>query len=551
MEKLVAVLLLSLLANAADAQKYINASTPVGSLMGTVKDNVATFLAVPYAHPPIIKRRFEMPEWPFKWEGTRNASKHAFACIQGQIGETLAPIFGNLQESEDCLYLDIYVDGGKIDPKAKMPVVVFIHGGGFTAGSSALYDFSQFVKGRGVVAVAIQYRLGLFGFAKSPDDEKIPGNLGLHDQVAAIKWVKKYIGSFGGNPDSITLQGESAGSISIAYHMLSPLMNGTFQRAIMESGATQTINLMHEEMLLLSMKELIEFVHCKPEEAQDNDSYKCLKYVNAIHMKRFVEKARSKGISFIPSRDSSYFGGKDPVDLERQGKFVNKVDSVLIGHNGNEGAMFLSFIAPSMFPAQKQPFLSRLWKWQLKAAVPTMPKPFREVMKYAIDRAYTNKWVLSSTEAANKIGKLLGDTFFTCPNIQTTRAILKWNPETKLYYYHFLVRPVLNPKNIWPYIQDALHGEELQFVLGRPFVDLPSFTGSEMQFSKSMMDEWAEFVKTGKVINKKWLPVRVSGRLIIPKHLVYSNTTGTEFKPNFPKNICISLSKELIGLPTS
>ena len=546
MHKLLSVLFLGFLALDADALERIKVSTSLGDLVGRVNQhNVATFLGVPYAHAPVVERRFQLPESPFEWKGSRDAFIYAPACHQETVSESFELMRQGQQESEDCLYLDIYVDGDKIDPNAKLPVVVFIHGGGFVVGSSATYDYSQFVKGRGVVAVAIQYRLGLFGFAKSPDDEKIPGNLGLHDQVAAIKWVKKHIGSFGGNPNSITLQGESAGSISIAFHLFSPLMKDTFQRAIMESGATRTGLLMDEEKLQETMKELIEFVHCKPEEAKDNDSYECLKHVNVMSLKQFIANAKAKKVSFAPSIDSRYFGGKNPVELEKKGEFTTKLDAALIGHNGNEGGMFIGLTAPQIFPVSKKPLLRNIWKWQLKLVVPFVPKQFQSLMSYLIEQTYEDRWVLRSTELANKLGKSLGDVIFACPNEDLSIAILKNNPKTKLFYYHYLVRPVINPKKVWPYIREALHAEELQFVFGKPFYNPSDYTGSELLLSASMMDDWAEFVKTGQVKNKKWLQTKNEEGNINFSHILYANSTHIESKLGFPPSICKILPDNL------
>ena len=534
-------LLLGSLYLASDAQS-ITASTPLGNLTGSVnRNNVATFLGVPYAHPPVQSLRFQLPQSPFNWESVWDATKYAAACHQEiRTTNALQMIRDGQEESEDCLYLDIYVDGGKIDPNAKMPVVVFIHGGSFTVGSSSTYDYSYLVKNRGIVAVAIQYRLGLLGFAKTSDDETIPGNLGLHDQVAAIKWVKKHIKHFGGDPDSITLQGESAGSISIAFHMFSPLMKDTFHRGILESGAVETLRLMDGDVLEQSMNELVDNVHCRK---VNGNPFECLKYVPIKLLKRCQSNFKSRGISFTPTLDSRYFGGKHPVDMEKAGHFSNNLDAVLIGHNGNEGAMFLTLLSPQIFPFERKPFLSHIMKWQMQVGVPFMPKQNQALMNVLIDRTFENRWLMSTVEVANKMGQVAGDMMFACPNQQMSKAILKFNPETKLYYYHFIARPELKIKNFWPYIDEAIHAEELQFVFGKPMEDPSSYTASEMQFSTQIMDDWAQFVKTGKVQSKNWLPSAITDGNVQFNHLRFTNSTKIEPKFGFPENICKTLPK--------
>ena len=231
------------------------ANTAHGRLEGTViktrgKVGIAAFLGVPFAKPPVGDLRWRDPEPPDRWSGTRPANSFGPACAQNLEGQApyltrVAKAFDaplsqprRIDYSEDCLYLNIFTDS--TDRRAKRPVMVWIHGGSFRYGTGADYDPGNLVR-EGVVVVTINYRLGVFGFlahpqlsAESPHDTS--GNYGLLDQIEALRWVKRNIASFGGDPDKVTIFGESAGAQSVCHLMISPPARGLFHRAIAQSG---------------------------------------------------------------------------------------------------------------------------------------------------------------------------------------------------------------------------------------------------------------------------------------------------------------------------
>jgi len=198
------------------------------------------FLGIPFAAPPVGANRFRLPAPVEPWEGTRDARNDGRSCIQSPY---LVP--DKIVGSEDCLYLNVFTKS--LDSSAKMPVIVFIHGGAFIFGSGSIQK-GDFLMEEDIVFVSIQYRLGPFGFLTTAD-KTAPGNYGLHDQLAALKWVQKHIAQFGGDPDLVTLSGLSAGGASVNYLMLSPQSEGLFHRAISMSGSALSwwANIPHQE----------------------------------------------------------------------------------------------------------------------------------------------------------------------------------------------------------------------------------------------------------------------------------------------------------------
>ena len=510
----------------------VKVSTPLGDLLGKVVDDESiSFLAVPYAEAPTGDLRFQEPRSPTKWNGTRDATKNGPSCIQS------SPILGlHNKISEDCLTLDIYVDGKSINKTSKMPVLVFIHGGSFVSGSSIDYNLSKFVAGKGVVAVAIQYRLGLLGFAQSPDEKVIPGNNGLKDQVAALKWVKKYINNFGGDGEQVTVAGESAGSISIAYHLVSPLATKTMKRAILESGAHKTLPVLNAQQVETNMRQVIYQTECA-RKARD-EQFECLKSVPVDKLQAIVQRLNGRA-SFTPTIDSKFFAKQDPAVQVESGNFTTKLDALIVGQNGNEGALFLALYAKQIFPLTGYPRRKLWYAFELRAATPLLPRMARATWNRIVTQTYKGRFAMNETDLANTMGKVLGDELFACGNFNFTEAYIKANPKTKVYYYDFLPRPMKpGARLIMPYIRDALHADEIPFVYGRPLLNETAFTPDEVEFSKRLINEWTTFVKKGSVADKKWPRVQIDQGEVKPSHVVFVNSVNTEYRLGFPQNEC-------------
>ena len=235
------LLILGAVAAWAQQLRSVQVRTANGVLEGVVSPDgkVRTFKGIPYAAPPIGPLRWQPPQPAPSWTGVRKAVEYAPRAMQGRIYDDM--IFHDPGPSEDCLYLNLWMP--EDHPEGKLPVMVWIHGGGFVAGSSSepRQDAGNLSK-NGVMVVSFNYRLGVFGFLALPDlteesEHHASGNYGLLDQVAALRWVKENIAAFGGDPDNVTIFGQSAGSSSVSALMASPLTQGLFQKAIGESGA--------------------------------------------------------------------------------------------------------------------------------------------------------------------------------------------------------------------------------------------------------------------------------------------------------------------------
>jgi para-nitrobenzyl esterase len=236
--------------------------TKSGVVAGTAEPAgaVRVFLGIPYAAPPVGNLRWREPQPVAPWTGVRKADAFGPRCLQGRIFDDM--VFRD-EPSEDCLYLNVWTPARSA--AEKLPVMVWIHGGGFQAGSASepRQDGGR-LAGKGVVVVGVNYRLGVFGFLAHPDLTKesgrgASGNYGLMDQVAALQWVRDNIAGFGGDPGNVTIFGESAGSFAVSALMASPLARDLFQRAIGESGAYLGRHALEPQTLAASEKSGAKF----------------------------------------------------------------------------------------------------------------------------------------------------------------------------------------------------------------------------------------------------------------------------------------------------
>ncbi|MGF1937283.1 MAG: carboxylesterase/lipase family protein [Nostoc sp. ChiQUE02] len=221
-------------------QNTVNIDT--GTIEGTISDDILSFKGIPYAAPPVGNLRWRSPQPVKSWKGVRKAIAYGNDCIHKPF-----PVYASMnggKTSEDCLVLNVWRPVGNPSSK-KLPVLIWIHGGGFLddSSASAIFDGSAFAQ-QGLVVVSFNYRLGRLGFFAHPAltaaKEGRLGNYALLDQLAALRWVQRNIAAFAGDPNQVTIMGESAGGISVIHHLISPEARGLFQRAIVLSGGGRT-----------------------------------------------------------------------------------------------------------------------------------------------------------------------------------------------------------------------------------------------------------------------------------------------------------------------
>uniref|UniRef100_A0ACB8EAP0 Uncharacterized protein n=1 Tax=Sphaerodactylus townsendi TaxID=933632 RepID=A0ACB8EAP0_9SAUR len=460
--------------------------------------DVDVFLGIPYAKPPVGNLRFAPPVQADPWSGQRDATSYPPMCLQDpELGQGLSDAFTTRKEkvqltvSEDCLYLNIYTVAHS-DTKPKLPVMVWIHGGGLLVGAASTYDGAALAASEDVVVVAIQYRLGILGFF-STGDTTARGNWGLLDQVAALQWVQENIAQFGGDPGSVTIFGESAGGFSTCALVISPLAKDLFHKAISESGVCLLNGLLdlHPEKQAKKMAESAgcktssssEMVHCLKGKTEDE----ILQAAHKMDLMRIrMDSAEEKHTVLTTAVIDGVFLPKPPKDL----LIAKKINNVpyMIGVNNHESG----WIIPHML---RFPDLTKgLDKATVNALLPGLDQFTNVDSEYA--HLITNEYLKDTEDPIqlrDQLLDMLGDVVFVVPTIQTARYHRDTGYPT--YVYEFQHRPSLH-RALKPDFVKADHGDEIGFVFGRPLLG-DDTTKEERNLSKTVMKYWANFARTG------------------------------------------------------
>lgn len=320
--------------------------TQSGLLKGVINEtnNVVSFKGVPYAAAPIGDLRWREPQAPYAWKGIRDASKFGPSAMQ-HLSYSTCPYTTEFMVqdsiSEDCLFLNIWTPAKTSTDK--LPVLVFIHGGGFNEGSGdvGVYDGEELAK-KGIIVITINYRLLALGFMAHPEltaesPHKSSGNYGYLDQIAALKWVKTNIAAFGGNPDCVTVGGQSAGAGSVNRIICSPLASGLFHRAITQSGTSYPNREMNKPLTLKEAEKIgLEFAQLK---GASN-----IKALRAMSAKDIITYIPNKYIAFRGNMDG-YVQQEDMMTVFAAGKqndtpFLTGLNADEVRYRGEQNKEF-------------------------------------------------------------------------------------------------------------------------------------------------------------------------------------------------------------------
>ncbi|XP_063103401.1 liver carboxylesterase 1-like [Cavia porcellus] len=450
---------------------------------------MALFLGIPFAKPPLGSLRFAPPQSPEPWNYVKNTTSFPPFCSQVPLVTQMAHSDGIV--SEDCLYLNIYtpVDSTR---KSSLPVMVWIHGGGLLVGGASPYDGLILSANENVVVVSIQYRLGIWGFF-STGDEHSRGNWGHLDQLAALHWVQDNIVNFGGNPDSVTIFGESAGAESVSVLVLSPLAKNLFHRAISQSGVILSPCLLSKDVKPLAKKIAIAagckttssavMVHCLRQKTEE-ELLEATQNLKLVRVDLFGDPREN--YPFLPTVVDGELLPKGPEEVLTEKNF-NTVPYI-VGFNKQEFGWIMPMVMGNPIPEGKldqETATSLLWKLYPFANVPEELTPVA-----------TEKYLGGTDDLAQKrelFLDLIGDLMFGVPSVILARGHRDAGAPT--YMYEFQYRPSfssdLKPKTV---IGD--HGDEVYSVLGAPLVK-EGASEEEINLSKMVMKFWANFARTG------------------------------------------------------
>lgn len=461
-----------------------------GLVSGGERDGVRAYLGIPYAAPPVGDLRWRPPQPPASWDGIRACDEYGPACPQPAGLDT--SFFPLGETDEDCLFLNVWTPAsggltGANDVTAgadeasparthRLPVMVWIHGGGFAngSGSIAVYDGRNLAR-LGVVVVTINYRLGALGFLAHPeltweDPQGASGNYGLLDQIAALEWVRDNIAGFGGDPGNVTVFGESAGGMSICDLMVSPRAEGLFARAIVQSGPFDSRGagmaaVRSPAEAEAAGRRLSRRLGC----AGEPDELAVLRAVPVGDLVDAAEKTVERipgGVGFGPVVDGVVLPG-EPAALFAEGE-LHDVD-LLVGANADEANLFLLGMRDRT-PAQLTAFVRRLYKPYADEVLTLFPTSEYGSRAAALSKAVTVMGFLAPARfAAASVARAGGDA----------------------YLYHFARRP--------PAAGDlgAFHGLEIPYVFGNPALTLDVTEGVDGELSAAMMRYWVAFARGG------------------------------------------------------
>ncbi|XP_045199083.2 acetylcholinesterase-like [Mercenaria mercenaria] len=500
--------------------REINRNTRAGAFIGLTYlvefdgeyRNTTCFLGIPFAKPPVGERRFAKPEPYGPITTLYNATFHRPHCMQTKATYEYLKIY---EQSEDCLYLNIYIPGKTLKQQISYPVMIFIHGGSFVDGGADIYDGSKLSAFNDVIIVTINYRLNIFGFLSNGYNLK--GNNGLWDMKLALQWVHNNIQDFGGDPSRVTLFGNSAGGAAVLYQAIHPDNRGLFQRVIAQSGSCFAFWAIQKKPVR-NFRWFISDVGC--DKGDHNEILTCLREKPAEELKLSENKYTTQ---FVPSVDLDFLP-EDPISLSRKqtraGKnamdFFSELD-LLTGVTSKDGAFALGYWEAGIAEADEFADIAsgvseKYFKEKyIPEIVSDMYDDIPKVLLESIKHQYTD-WskVKDPVSIRDRLMEFESDVTFFVPvtfTLKTHQTSQGNENSNNSYFYVFNYKPGFAPEPSW--LTGATHVMELPYIFGfskslqrkliydydaaDPFI----VSKEDLNFSKIMMAIWTNFAKTG------------------------------------------------------
>lgn len=460
-----------------------------GLLEGTFEEGLMVYRGIPFAAPPVGDLRWRAPQPPAKWEGVKQTIKFAPAPIQGGN-----PPSG---KSEDCLYLNIWTPAKSSSDR--IPVLVWIYGGGFGAGATSEKNYGgEKLAMKGVVMVSIAYRVGQLGFLAHPELSKensnhVSGNYGLLDMIAGLQWVQKNIAAFGGDPGKVTIFGESAGGIAVSMLCASPLAKALFHGAISQSGGSfgppRLTTFPGENLKRLSDAE------------RAGQSYVEKAGVSSITELRKIDADKlpaGRGLGMAWPIIDGWVIPDDQYKLYEAGRFNDT--PILVGYNSDEGASFSPPKTPEDYIAAVKTRYGKFADDLIKAypvGSGTIPKTARDLARDAAFGWHT--WIWARLQSKME--------------------------KSKVFYYYFDQHPD-NPEGSPRAGYGSPHGQDVAYVFKHLDASNPQTTKTDLEISEAMATYWTNFAKHGDP-NGEGVPVWPPFSDAHPSVMYFSQTTHT------------------------
>ena len=453
---------------------------PVGSI-----SLVNKFLGVPYAAPPVVDLRFRPPEKPKHWQGVYDATRFKPVCYQDDnYNRMFWTEDAKWNESDDCLYLNVYAPNTTLS-NVRYPVMVYIHGGGYEAGSPVVSPGDALPMWE-VVLVTIQYRLGPFGFISTGDDTA-PGNYGMLDQIEALKWIRDNIEAFKGDPSRVTIFGESAGGSSVGLLLLSPLSKGLFHRAIALSGNEFSPFAINSREEAIGLTQIVAKRSRCPI-GNNARMISCMRKADANHIwsKKDVNKWR-------PVVDGIFL--QDTPENIRKANQSHPYP-LIVGLTSNEGAYFVhDKLYDHITPANFRPILKRFFGDISRYARQWRPLEISESLIDAIVFQYT-PW--PDTKDIVRLRQGLFDMITDYSIAAPAHAVLDLHTRSAPgYLFVFSHRSKLTRQPSW---KVAGHKEDTPYEFGFPFMNLTvlqDYDDHDKNVSGIIISLFTNFARTG------------------------------------------------------